>query len=572
MTAIELLPWFNLFFDKAFSLTPEVEAFISGFIDDDCDLGLAYGYIRPWMPDVHTEEEFSRLSDKMQERRLQDYELRSTAISGSRVKNPNIPPRRVWDLYANRVLPYHAMKQDPPKRGKQRLPRNLWAVSHSWCSPLKRQSVLTTVNGKAWHVPIPRGTTLEEIRKELLTLGAEYVFLDVLCLRQSDNSLPEFENIRKREWKLDIPTIGYIYNENKDRPIVVYFDGLGLPMCQRPVDPLDRFHWLKRVWTLQETPSTVIFGGLEDKPSRLSIDKPDTWPSSLAPLLHSVNESKVSSGDFIGALFNISGRSYANPVDQVACLAYLLQCPELPIYNGDSDIEGAWKLLIECLHEYTRTLLLFSDFGRSGSWQPTWKEVMAFAEEKELAEIEPEEREWLKHMDGSSPEVGYKHGFDAYYHTAYVIEDCYIHISPVGNNEYQRGTVEIPLAERSGHESFEVSEWGTSATFDPSAPYLLVGVGKLKYWVVAQYYGVRRINGLRAIEVSKTSTLTIPGSDLDNKDNKELKHKVQVLEGGALGYTKQAWEAKRRGQGVQLEGHKGFKMRVRGEYRTIAWR
>ena len=40
----------------------------------------------------------------------EEYELRTKAVAGSCITDSDIPPRRVWDLYANRVLPYHAIK------------------------------------------------------------------------------------------------------------------------------------------------------------------------------------------------------------------------------------------------------------------------------------------------------------------------------------------------------------------------------------------------------------------------------------------------------------------------------
>ena len=200
---------------------------------------------------------------------VEDYKIQTEAVVGNHVTKSNIPPRRVWDLYTNRVLPYHAMGF--ALDSAPRLPTNLWAVSHSWRPASERQHVLTTINGKAWHVPIPKGTTLNTIRDELLILGAEYVFLDVLCLRQKDELLPEMEGIRKREWRVDIPTIGHVYNGRKhydlssQTPIVIFFNGLGLPFRDDPVDPHDDFHWFNRVWTLQETPQVTVFGGLQHK-------------------------------------------------------------------------------------------------------------------------------------------------------------------------------------------------------------------------------------------------------------------------------------------------------------------
>ncbi len=65
--------------------------------------------------------------------------------------------------------------------------------------------VLTPFNGRRWPVPIPKDTDLDLIRIEMLNLGAEYVWLDVLCLRQAGG---EEEDARETEWKVDVPIIG----------------------------------------------------------------------------------------------------------------------------------------------------------------------------------------------------------------------------------------------------------------------------------------------------------------------------------------------------------------------------
>ncbi len=59
-------------------------------------------------------------------------------------------------------------------------------------------------------MPIPKDADLNLIRIEMLNLGAEYVWLDVLCLRQKDEGGLR-EDLRMEEWKLDVPTIGGMY-------------------------------------------------------------------------------------------------------------------------------------------------------------------------------------------------------------------------------------------------------------------------------------------------------------------------------------------------------------------------
>ncbi|KAF8456971.1 hypothetical protein BGX38DRAFT_1161264 [Terfezia claveryi] len=60
-------------------------------------------------------------------------------------------------------------------------------MTHSWtgCMELSENSI----NQYQWPVPAPRGIGLEgNIRADLLCFGAEYVWLDVLCLRQKSNT------------------------------------------------------------------------------------------------------------------------------------------------------------------------------------------------------------------------------------------------------------------------------------------------------------------------------------------------------------------------------------------------
>ncbi len=57
-------------------------------------------------------------------------------------------------------------------------------ISHAWMHKDDRVNMWTPINGREWPVPIPKDANLDLIRIEMLNLGAEYVWLDVLCLRQ----------------------------------------------------------------------------------------------------------------------------------------------------------------------------------------------------------------------------------------------------------------------------------------------------------------------------------------------------------------------------------------------------
>ncbi len=60
----------------------------------------------------------------------------------------------------------------------------------------------------------------------MLNLGIQYAWLDVLCLRQKEEGGPS-EDLRVEEWKLDVPTIGWVYVTPW---VVIYLSGLGQPL------------------------------------------------------------------------------------------------------------------------------------------------------------------------------------------------------------------------------------------------------------------------------------------------------------------------------------------------------
>jgi len=180
------------------------------------------------------------------------------------IENPySIPPRRLWDLVNNRVVDIDAYAKEPrsPKFGwfrnkrQELLPRlpagGYWAITHSWTNDMQRW--MTPINNYRWPVPVPAGITLEEIRWQALRAGALYCWLDVLCIRQQmvsrDSNTPLNEEVRHREWSIDIPTIGNIYRQATN--VMRYFNGLGRPLQFAGWD--DDCHWINRAWTLQET-------------------------------------------------------------------------------------------------------------------------------------------------------------------------------------------------------------------------------------------------------------------------------------------------------------------------------
>lgn len=92
------------------------------------------------------------------------------------------------------------------------------------------------------------------------------------------------------------------------------------------------------------------------------------------------------------------------------------------------------------------------------------------------------------------------------------------------------GSIEMPLTGGPGYKSFMVLQWGESVV--PNTEYLLISIGWLEYWIVAEVVGARYIDGERALEVSKVSTLTTPRDgqfDAANGFENEVKGRRQLI-------------------------------------------
>ena len=133
------------------------------------------------------------------------------------------------------------------------MPHEFLAISHSWTNDM--QLWMTPINHYQWSVPLPNGITFEKIRWEALHAGAQYCWLDVLCLRQRTteyvDGVPRLVNELQRgeEWSIDIPTIGNIYRQAS--MVQRYLNGLGRELKLTGWD--DPRYWTRRAWTLQET-------------------------------------------------------------------------------------------------------------------------------------------------------------------------------------------------------------------------------------------------------------------------------------------------------------------------------
>ncbi|GJE99069.1 hypothetical protein PsYK624_153100 [Phanerochaete sordida] len=349
---------------------PALQECLLHFLKTSPDFGYVYGVLRPYWNAI---DALPKLPDVLfyQEGRVR--RMRREAVTDNYLTDVRVPPRRLWDLYSNRVLPYHVLPCAP-----FRFPYNFWTVSHSWVDDDARMQVITPVNGRAWPVPIPRGTSLSHIRIELLNFGAEYVWLDVLCLRQVGQ--PEDEKLREEEWKLDIPTIGFIYSL-RDVPCVTYFNGLGLPF-----DPSERAlsskrHWLKRVWTVQETTDNWLPGGTTARSSACARSFfHDHHTRSILPNFDPLSGTPSTLVlRLTRAVKELSARHCTSELDRVSSLAYILGCKTRPLYDTSVSADRAWAILLKHLPGIVRAQIALRSMQRGPQRRevlPTWQEFL----------------------------------------------------------------------------------------------------------------------------------------------------------------------------------------------------
>ncbi|SJL16915.1 uncharacterized protein ARMOST_20447 [Armillaria ostoyae] len=306
------------------------------FVGENYDLGTAYAHLRRYPYNFNIDRHVT--ARKSDEKRRQDL------VEHRKIKNA--PPRRVWDLYANRVVPYWVAIKFP------------WAMSHAWVADTDLKRVMTPINGYEWPVPMPKDADLDLIRIEMLNLGAEYVWLDVLCLRQegrgedprfaiSQGEWDQREALRKEEWKVDVPTIGWVYPLSTH--VVCYLSGLGLPLSFKTArDFEDDRCWFNRAWTLQEISDDMLIAGKTCN-----------------------DDSMVASGSRM--------RKSTKPVDKITGLVCLFDSKHIPIYDASQSEEDAWTELVNVAPEWIRAHLFFL-YPKPGNvnktWRPSWQQVM----------------------------------------------------------------------------------------------------------------------------------------------------------------------------------------------------
>ena len=461
MTVLDLLNQLNSVMGTKRKLrAPGLQGLLEDIHSTARDFGEAYGMLRPWWS-----KDSPSVWQDLEEHKRELSELRERAVVESSIETSYIPPRRVWDLYSNHVLSFHIL---PPGIPPGYLTKYLWAVSHSWAADGDRVEVLTNINGKRWPVPLPRGTTLDHVRIELLNMGAEYVWMDVLCLRQKGADADE--EMRKEKWKVDVPTIGHVYRGiPRFQPCVVYFNGLG-----RPLDTSSKLfasgrHWFNRVWTLQESLEAWLPGGLTGEPL---VDGRDFFNR-----LDSLVESMSSAEKRAKLVQDLTRRHCTKELDKIGGLPYILGCYSLPVYDESSSVESAWSLLIKHMPPAVcvSTFLEYaadSPFGLWISWSGFVTSLPSFPYLDDDYVLE-------RRAHRVEPEVTKEGGLTC---PGRIIGPCRIvrelHNGAVG------GTVRLDV----GRDSIRFRPSGIHGVFFPDISYFLVIISprKKRYWVVVE--------------------------------------------------------------------------------------
>ncbi|KAK0506499.1 hypothetical protein EDD18DRAFT_1342867 [Armillaria luteobubalina] len=326
--------------------TPSLSSVLEDCIAHNYDLGTAYGSLRSaWCSDIAD----NRMEQQKCER--EDMNRRKNALAGSRIVETDIEPRRVWDLYSNRVVPWWCCRAGYDE---------IRPISHAWVDE--------------WPVPIPKGANLDLIRIEMLNLGLEYTWLDVLCLRQRGGPR---ETMRVEEWKLDVPTIGAIY---RDASVVCYLSGLGLPLSLKEGDLESDRCWFRRAWTVQEVGlGRTIAGDTPDGPLHAKpIDDAGNYEDKILTKFHKQLNSVEFRFTVYGMLSAMQDRISTIPVDKVAGLAFSMWTTAIPAYYESQSLEDAWTALVNEMHAEVRGTLFFT-YPEAGTgcekWIPSWEQV-----------------------------------------------------------------------------------------------------------------------------------------------------------------------------------------------------
>ncbi|PBK58579.1 hypothetical protein ARMSODRAFT_1028151 [Armillaria solidipes] len=247
--------------------------------------------------------------------------MRRTALHGNHIVQPQIYPRRVWDLYSNRVVLTWSTGAEYSD-----------AISHAWVDEKERMNVWTPINGRQWPVSIPKDTDFNLIRIEMLNMGLEYVRLDVPCLRWRGGLR---EDLRVEEWMH--------------------------PPLDRSIELSNDRSWLNRARTLQEVahPNHEFCGVTPGGPLDAKPYKDGSYANDILEEMRRIAST--------------------NPMDKIAGIAFLLGPYTITAYYESQSTEGAWTALVNTTNSAIRGALffLYPEPGNAGTiLRPSWDQLM----------------------------------------------------------------------------------------------------------------------------------------------------------------------------------------------------
>lgn len=181
-----------------------------------------------------------------------------------------------------------------------------------------------------------------------------------------------------KEWRLDVPTIGTVYQW--PAKVMTYLSGLGRPLTLKDGDLDSGRCWFRRAWTLQEVGETsVIVGDTPDGPLHAK-HKDGEYETELLTRFHKQLQSMEDMlYRVLGALEEMQKRVSTNPVDKIAGLAFVMASKTIPAYYESQSLEGAWTALVNLMDRRLRGELLFlgPEPGNAGTkWRLSWDQVM----------------------------------------------------------------------------------------------------------------------------------------------------------------------------------------------------
>ncbi|KAK0227606.1 hypothetical protein IW262DRAFT_1530786, partial [Armillaria fumosa] len=148
--------------------TPSLSSVLEDCIKNNYDFGTAYSRLRTVWVTVGADNH-GTIQDELRRCEADDRKRRQESLISNRIVHPSylsLKPRQVWDLCANRVVPWS----------------NVRPISHAWMDANDRVDVQSPINEYEWPVPIPKDANLDLIWIEMLNLGVR-LQLNTICIR-----------------------------------------------------------------------------------------------------------------------------------------------------------------------------------------------------------------------------------------------------------------------------------------------------------------------------------------------------------------------------------------------------